>query len=79
MKNGNDWFSSGEDCSLQRKASSKSNARKAASAAIAKIPLALARHIARVYYPKKALQSIPACGDSQPMQSTVNQTERIKP
>ena len=31
---------------------SKSNARKAASAMIAKIPLALSTHIARVFYPK---------------------------
>ena len=50
-KNGGDWFGSGSDCSLQRKASSKSNARKAASAHIAKIPLPLARHIARAWYP----------------------------
>lgn len=50
-KNGGDWFSSGEGMSLQRRASSRSSARKAASAAIAKIPLALARHIARVYFP----------------------------
>jgi hypothetical protein len=51
VKNGNDWFASGEDCSLQRRASSKSPARKAASAMIAKIPLPLARHIAQVYRP----------------------------
>lgn len=50
-KNGNDWFGSGEDCSLQRKAASGSKARKAASAMIAKIPIALSRHIARVYRP----------------------------
>lgn len=37
---------------LGRKHGSKSNARKAASARIAKIPLPLARHIARVYYPR---------------------------
>jgi hypothetical protein len=49
IKNGSDWFGSGDDCSLQRKASSGSSARKAASALIAKIPLPLARHIARVY------------------------------
>jgi hypothetical protein len=52
VKNGNDWFGSGENCSLQRRASSKSSARKAASAKIAKIPLALSSHIARVYKPK---------------------------
>ncbi len=33
--------------------SSKSSARKAASAMIAKIPLPLARHIAQVYYPRE--------------------------
>jgi hypothetical protein len=36
---------------LARKHGSKSSARKAASALIAKIPLALARHIARAYKP----------------------------
>ena len=51
-KNGNDWFGSGENCSLQRRAASGSKARKAASAKIAKIPLALSSHIARVYKPK---------------------------
>ncbi len=53
-KNGNDWLGSGEDCSLQRRASSGSNARKAASAQIAKIPLPLAQWIARVYHPQNA-------------------------
>jgi hypothetical protein len=52
VKNGNDWFGSGDNCSLQRRASSKSSARKAASAKIAKIPLALSSHIARVYKPE---------------------------
>jgi hypothetical protein len=52
-KNGNDWFGSGEDCSLQRRASSNSKARKAASAQIAKIPLALSSHIARIYMPQR--------------------------
>jgi hypothetical protein len=52
VKNGKDWFGSGADCSLQRRASSKSVASKAASAKIAKIPLALSSHIARVYKPK---------------------------
>lgn len=37
---------------LARKHGSKSSARKAASARIAKIPEALARHIARVYFPR---------------------------
>ena len=50
-KGGGDCFGAGADCSLQRKASSGNTSRKAASALIAKIPLALARHIAAVYYP----------------------------
>lgn len=49
---GGDWFGSGDDCSIQRKASSGSHARKAASAKIAKIPVALGSHIARVYRPQ---------------------------
>ena len=52
VKNGGDWFASGADCSLQRRAGSKSSARKAASAHIAKIPEALSRHIARAWYPQ---------------------------
>ena len=49
VKNGNDWFGAGKDCSLQRHASSGSSARKAASAQIAKIPFELARWIAYCY------------------------------
>jgi hypothetical protein len=53
IKNGGDWFGSGTDCSLQqdlqRRASSGSTSRKAASARIAMIPFALASHIAHVY------------------------------
>ena len=49
-KIGGDWFSDPQ--STCRKHGSKSNARKAASAMIAKIPLALAQHIAAVYYPR---------------------------
>lgn len=51
IKNGNDWFGSGENCSLQRRASSGSTSRKAASALIAKIPLPLAQYIAQVFRP----------------------------
>jgi hypothetical protein len=51
IKNSNDWFGSGSDCSLQRRHGSKSTARKAASAMIAKIPLPLSRHIARTFKP----------------------------
>jgi hypothetical protein len=49
FKNGGDWFGSGENCSLQRRQSSKGKARKYASAMIAKIPLPLSQHIAAVY------------------------------
>ena len=52
VKNGNDWFSSGEGCSAQRRAGSKSPARKFASAMIAKIPAPLARHIGATYFPR---------------------------
>ena len=51
-KNGNDWndwFGSGDNCSLQRRQSSRSDSRKAASAMIAKIPLPLSRHIAATF------------------------------
>lgn len=48
-KIGGDWFS--DPTSTCRRHSSKSKARKAASAQIAKIPLALSRHIARTYLP----------------------------
>ena len=47
IKNGGDWFSSGEGCSFQRKQSSRSDSRKAASAMIAKIPFPLSSYIAR--------------------------------
>ena len=50
-KGGGDWFGSGKDASVQRRYGSKSTKRKMWSAMIAKIPLSLARHIARVYYP----------------------------
>lgn len=52
IKNGKDWFSSGDNCSEQRKHSSKSINRKAASAKIAKIPLPLSQYIARTYKPR---------------------------
>lgn len=46
------WFGDGGSYSPMAMMGSKSNARKAASATIAKIPLALARWIAKVYYPR---------------------------
>ena len=49
-KIGGDWFND-RTPGCHAMMGSKSNARKAASAAIAKIPLALARHIARTFYP----------------------------
>jgi len=47
--------------------SSRSNARKAASAAIAKIPLALAQWIAKVYYPPNAELTGTAIGRKAPL------------
>lgn len=55
-KNGGDWFGSGADCSLQRKASSGSNARKMASAMVAKIPEVLSRHVALAWKPQECVQ-----------------------
>ena len=52
IKSGGDWFNA-EQPSISRTTSSKSRARKAASAMIAKIPEPLARHIARHFYPKE--------------------------
>lgn len=49
VKNGNDWFGAGDQCSLQRRHGSKSPGRKMASAMIAKIPLPLSRHIAATF------------------------------
>jgi len=54
IKNGGDWFGSGENCSEQRKHGSKSNSRKAASALIAKIPFALSQYIAQSFKPEEA-------------------------
>ena len=51
VKCGGDWFE-GKEPSQMRHHSSKSNGRKMASAMIAKIPLPLSRHIARVYAPQ---------------------------
>lgn len=49
-KQGGDWFD--DPTSISRRSSSKSSARKAASARIAKIPLPIARHIAKAWYPR---------------------------
>ena len=49
-KSGRAWFADAD--SISGATSSKSNARKAASAAIAKIPLPLARHIAGYWAPR---------------------------
>lgn len=53
IKQGGDWFNDSQP-SISRRCSSKSKARKAASAQIAKIPLVLARHIAASWKPEKA-------------------------
>lgn len=50
VKQGGDWFNASQP-SISRMSSSKSPARKMASAMIAKIPLPLSRHIAEVYRP----------------------------
>ena len=55
LKNGNDWFGSGDNCSLQRRAGSKSTSRKFASAMIARIPLPLSRYIAATFRPREAV------------------------
>lgn len=51
VKNGNDWFGSGANCSEQRRHSSRSSARKEASARIAMIPYPLAKWIGEVFLP----------------------------
>lgn len=51
IKQGGDWFNQSAIASSPRRSSSKSLARKAASARIAKIPFVLSSHIARTYYP----------------------------
>ena len=48
IKQGGDWFNASQP-SISRRSSSKSKARKMASAKIAKIPLVLARHVARAW------------------------------
>lgn len=48
IKQGGDWFNASQP-SISRMSSSKSKARKAASALIAKIPLPLSRYIGSVY------------------------------
>lgn len=50
------WFGANNP-SAMRQHSSKSSARKRATALISKIPLELSRHIARVYYPSEAKES----------------------
>jgi hypothetical protein len=52
VKQGGDLFD--DPASFSRRHSSKSKARKAASAAIAKIPLPLSRHIAKYWHPQNA-------------------------
>lgn len=51
VKQGGDWFNASQP-SISRMCSSKSKARKAASAHIAKIPFELARWIGRAWYPQ---------------------------
>ena len=56
IKCGGDWFGPDEDAGAMRNQSSRSPKRKMASAMIAKIPLPLSRHIARVYHPASVSQ-----------------------
>lgn len=51
VKQVGDWFNASSP-SMQRRAGSKSKARKAASATIAKIPPVLAFHVAKMWFPK---------------------------
>lgn len=51
IKCGGDWFNASQP-SISRMTSSKSPARKMASAMIAKIPETLSRHIARTFHPR---------------------------
>lgn len=51
VKQGGDWFNKECGNSISRRCSSKSKARKRASAMIAKIPLPLSRHIAAAWHP----------------------------
>lgn len=53
IKCGGDWFNAAQP-SIARQTSSKSSARKFASAMIARIPLPLSRHIAAVYRPDRS-------------------------
>lgn len=55
-KIGGGWFHDSREHTLRRH-SSKSPARKAASARIAKIPFALAAHIGHVYHPARAVEA----------------------
>jgi hypothetical protein len=52
IKQGGDWFNKESGKSISRRCSSKSQARKRASAIIAKIPFALSSYIARHYLPR---------------------------
>lgn len=62
IKCGGDWFNASQ-LSISRMTSSKSRARKMASAMIAKIPLALSRHIAATFRFDRAI-AIPTPCDS---------------
>jgi len=57
VKVGGSWFGPAAEWQSMRRGHSKSSQRKRASAMIAKIPLDLARHVGRVYYPSAAKAS----------------------
>jgi hypothetical protein len=58
--------------------SSKSSARKAASAKIAKIPFALSSHIARVYRPETPIQPDAPVDERAPMRAAAHPRDHIK-
>lgn len=55
LKQGGDWFNKASGKSISRRCSSRSVARKAASAHIAKIPFVLASWVARAHKPMEAI------------------------
>lgn len=71
-KIGGDWFS--DPNSTCRKHGSKSNARKQASALIAKIPFPLAQHIARVF--SQHAPAVPVSQRKEGIGGRLNYTER---
>jgi hypothetical protein len=74
VKQGGDWFGKNCESRMSRRLGSKSKARKAASAQIAKIPFPLAVHIARVFKPEQPA-SLPETASKPPAPSRPAQKE----